>query len=259
MDTETLLSAPSANVTVLRTMQLKQFRETFDHGPCGWIGWDGVHGPIPVEIRDGVAVSRSPWWIDCNHAPPGAGYLHILFALHTRHGPGFSEAIRRAGGPNRYVAGGYPTDLRNARVTVRLKGKVDLRGAKLCFLVQGNLSDDPAQPHWVNQVLTAQPFTITPDWSEQTIQLVPDPRQWTDLGARHDRAAFYKTGPIEQLLRNVNGDFILVLFPLDVRPLVPVDGNPHQYWWDGRDGHVADPAYLPQGEVMMDEFRIDFP
>ncbi len=236
----------------------RTFRETFDHGPCGWIGWEAPVGPTPIEIRDSAAISRSPWWIDCNHAPPDAGYLHILFALHTYHGPKFPETIKKAGGPNPYVAGGFPTNLTNARVTVRLKGEVKLRGAQMCFHVQGNLSQDPSKPNSVNQVLTAQPFQITRDWSEQTVQLVPDQRQWTDLGTRLDRVGFYGGGGIDQLLRNVNGDFIFVLFPLDVKPLVPVAGNMHAKWWDGRDGAV-DVSRLPEGHVMLDEVRIEFP
>jgi len=236
----------------------RTFVETFDHGPCGWIGWDGESGPTPVEIHDSVAISRGPWWIDCNHAPPGAGYLHILFALHTQHGPKFPESILKAGGPNPYVAGKFPTNLTNAKVTVRVKGEVKLRGAQMLLLAQGNLSKELAIPNWVNQVLAAQPFAITPEWSEQTIQLVPDPKQWINLGTRHDRVGFYGGGPIDQLLRDMNGDIILVLFPLDVRPVGPRTIPDFHKGWAERDYDV-DRSRLPEGEVMLDEVRIEFP
>lgn len=233
--------------------------ETFDNGPGGWIGWNwkSMAGPTPIEVRDGVAVSYSPWWIDFNHAPPGAGYLYILYALHTCHPPGFSKAVLDAGGPNAYVRGGFPTNLTNARVTVRLKGDVKLRGAQLVLLAQGNVSRDPAKPNWVNQVLAAQPINITPDWSEQTITLVPDQTKWVNLGTRHDRVGFYGKGDIADLLRDVNGDIIFVLFPLDVRPLHPIEGDPHKL----RAGmeYEADPSRLPEGRVMMDTVRIEFP
>ena len=36
--------------------------ETFDDGPGGWFGWvDNARGPRALEIRDGSAISRSPW------------------------------------------------------------------------------------------------------------------------------------------------------------------------------------------------------
>lgn len=239
-------------------MKPQEYRETFDRGAGGWIGWDGRVGPTPVEIREGVAISRSPWWVDCNHAPPGAGYLHILFALHLRHGAGFSKAVLDAGGANHFVKGGFPTDLTNARVTVRIKGDVKLRGAQMVLLAQGDTSKDPKKRNMVNQVLVAQPIRVTPEWSEQTITLVPDQRQWVNLGTRHDRVGFYGTAPIGDLLRDVNADIIFVLFPLDIRPMVPVEGNMHEKWWDGRDGK-PDASRLPEGHIMLDEVRIAFP
>ena len=58
--------------------------ETFDDDSGGWFGWiSNSQGPKPLEIRDSCAISRSPWWIDYNHAPPGAGYMHLLYMLLT--------------------------------------------------------------------------------------------------------------------------------------------------------------------------------
>lgn len=238
-------------------MSPRRFRETFDDGPGGWIGWDGAVGPTAVEIRDGAAVSRSPWWVDFNHAPPGAGYLHILFALHLQHGPNFSKAILEAGGTNHYVQGGFPTNLTNARVTVRIRGELDAKGAQLVLLAQGNTSRDPARPNWVNQVLVGQPLEVTRDWSEQSIQLVPDQAQWINLGTRHDRVGFYGAAPVADLLRDVNGDIIFVLFPLDIAPAHPIAGDPHRL----RAGHdyPVDRNRLPTGFVMLDEVQIEFP
>ena len=42
-------------------------------------------GERALAICDGVAVSRSPWWVDYNHAPPGGGYFAkkgTFFLLH---------------------------------------------------------------------------------------------------------------------------------------------------------------------------------
>lgn len=231
--------------------------ETFTNGPGGWIGWD-ANGASPIEIQNGAAVSRSPWWVDCNHAPPGAGYLHILFALHTQHGPNFSPATLKAGGSNHYVLGKYPTDLTNAKITVTVRGDIQLRGAQMLLLAQGNTSKDVNSPNWVNQVLTAQPISVSKDWSEQNITLVPDPHQWTQLGSHRDRLGFYGESSINDLLKDVNGDIIFVLFPLDVKPNREVTGSIHDHWWDNRYDEL-DSTRLPEGAVMLDEVKIEFP
>ncbi len=236
---------------------MKTFIETFDNGPCGWIGWDGAIGVTPVEIHDSVAVSRGPWWVDANHIePPDGGYLHILFALHTRHGPDFSKATLDAGGPNPYVKGGFPTNLTNAKMTVRLKGDVKLRGAELLLHLQGNVPTAERPMNVVNQELAGQPLKITPDWSEQTLHLVPDQRQWRDLGSRHDRRDKYGKAPIADLLRDVNLNMIFVLAPLDVVPLKPIQGDPHILYAGGE--YEVDRSRLPEGCVMFDEIRIEF-
>lgn len=236
---------------------MRTFIETFDNGPCGWIGWDGKVGSTPVEIRDGAAVSRGPWWVDANHIePPEGAYLHILFALHTKDGPE-ARAVRLLAGPNPYVDGGFPTNLTNAKMTFRLKGDVKLRGAELVLHLQGNVPTAARPMNVLNQELAGQPLKITRDWSEQTIHLAPDPRQWRDMGSRHDRRDRYGKGPIADLLRDVNLNMILVLAPLDVVPAGPLTGDPSILYAGGE--YEVDRSRLPEGHVMLDEVRIEFP
>ena len=163
-----------------------EYIETFDDGPGGWFGWiSNAAGMKALEIRDSSAISRSPWWIDYNHAPPGAGYLHLLYMLNTRGKAG--EHQREVHGENRFIQGGYSTDFTNARVTLRLKGELESKGAQLVLLVQavqGGICSG-----WL---LTGQPFRVTPDWSEQTVTAVPDPSQWVCLGSRHDRGGLLR-------------------------------------------------------------------
>src|SRR5690348_18055113 len=103
-------------------MSPKTYLETFDDGPGGWFGWiSNAAGARALEIHDGYATSRSPWWIDYNHAPPGAGYLHLPFMLHTRGKAG--EHLREVAGENRFIGGGFPTDFTGAKVTLRLRGE----------------------------------------------------------------------------------------------------------------------------------------
>lgn len=222
------------------------YRETFDDRPGGWYGWNH-YGASRLELREGAAISRSPWWVDYNHAPPGAGYLHILYVLNTKDG----DSTLPLAGPNRFVNGGYSTDFTNARLTLRLRGEVDAKRTKLLLLTQ---ADVPGTR--VNSVLSAQPIAITPDWSEPTIVCVPEDSQWTCLGSRHDRIATYGAGPIAAVLRDVNLDILLVLFPLDVAPAEAIQGDPHRLR-AGRD-YPVDQSRLPSGHVMLDEVRIEF-
>ena len=68
---------------------MSTFLETFDDGPGGWFGWmDNGRGPRPLERGESCVISHSPWWIDYNHTPPGADYMHLLFMLLTSGSPG---------------------------------------------------------------------------------------------------------------------------------------------------------------------------
>jgi hypothetical protein len=227
-----------------------KYIESFDDGPGGWYGWiSNAAGPKPLEIRDGCAISRSPWWIDYNHAPPGAGYLHLLYMLNTRGKPG--EHQREVEGDNRFARDRYPTDFVDAQITLRLKGEVEAKGARLlllCQAVQGGICSG-----WL---LTGQPFAITLDWSEQSVTAVLDPAQWTCLGARHDRTDFYGEIRLETVLRDVNANILLVLHPLTIEPMGPIAGDPHRLRPE-RDYPVWR-SRLPEGYVLLDEVRIDF-
>ena len=238
----------------------KIYTETFDEGPGGWVA--DLCSPLPVW--DGVAYCHSPWSVDANHAPPGAGYLHVLMYLYTQANPGLAW-----NGVNRFVESGFSTDLTNAKVTARLRGSMelagplcnnqtpgpprDLDGVQLFIHVQSHLEGPPERT--VNLILTGQPFEITEDWSEQTVQLSPDPAQWTSLGTRHDLTHLYGDGDIAEVLADVNHDIIFLLFPLNIVPVGEVD-DIHQQW-AARD-YKVDMAYLPKGLVMFDTVKIEY-
>lgn len=231
-------------------MPAKCYAETFDADTGGWFGWyDNARGPRALEWRSGQATSRSPWWIDYNHAPPGSGYLHLLFMLLTSGKAG--EHHREVSGPNRFIAGGYPTNFTDARITLRLRGELEARATRLLLLIQGTHGD--LCSGWL---LTGRPFCVTPDWSEQTIVAAPDPAQWTCLGARHDRTDFYGHIPLPTILANVNTNILLVLFPLEIVPMGPLAGDPHILRPE-RDYPVWR-SRLPEGYVTLDTVRIEF-
>lgn len=227
-----------------------RYVEPFDRGPGGWYGWrSNAAGPQPLEIRDSAAISRSPWWIDYNHAPPGAGYLHLLYMLNTRGKAG--EHHREVAGKNRFIHGGYPTDFAGARVSLRLKGELEARGARLLLLCQAVQAEICSG--WL---LTGQPFEVTREWSEQTVILDPDPAAWTCLGGRHDRTDFYGEIPLETVLHDVNTNIMLVLYPLDIAPMGPFEDDPHRLRPE-RDYPVWR-SRLPEGYVLLDEVCIEF-
>ena len=113
----------------------KHYVEDFLKGAGGWWGWaNNRDGIKELETAKSAVISRSPWWVDYNHAPPGAGYLHMVFCLATK-GP-FGEAAKECGGANSFVQGGFPRDFTHAEMTFHLKGELLDRGAHLVLLVQ---------------------------------------------------------------------------------------------------------------------------
>ncbi len=223
------------------------YTETFDQGPGGWIA-NRYH---PLPIFDGVAHLFGPWYLDSHHAPPGAGYLNMLMYLYTK-----SDNESR-GGSNAFIRGQYSRDFRHAKLTLRLRGDMDLQGARMVVLVQSKTPKTTA-----NFVLTGQPFRIEKNWTEQTVTLTPDPAQWTCLGARESKKTQYGCDDIATVLADVNVDLMLVLFPLNVVPVKPVS-QPHQLR-AGQD-YPEEPSYevwqkyLPKGIIMVDRLRLEYP
>ena len=113
------------------------YHETFEDGSGGWYGYEDCLGQRKRSLdwqRDRLT-SRSPWWIDYNHAPPGAGYFHMLFCMNTS-GPQ-SEEIKDLGVANRFIAQELPLDFTGAHITIRPRGELRAQGAKLSVLLQG--------------------------------------------------------------------------------------------------------------------------
>jgi hypothetical protein len=229
----------------------RKYSEDFRQGPGGWWGWSGNHeGFRKFELAKSAIISRSPWWIDYNHAPPGAGYLHMIFCLNTR-GP-IGEAMTDQFGVNGFVAGRYSQNFTNAELTFRLKGELHGRGAQLCLLVQATVNSITSG--WV---LTGQPLNVTPEWTTQTIRASLDPKQWVNLGGRHSRLDYYGYIELEKVLADVNCNIMLILFPLNIVPMGPIAGDRH-FLRPGRDYPVW-ASELPEGYIMMDKAEISFP
>ena len=226
------------------------YHENFDNGAGGWIAWLGQNRPTVAEIEDGALISRSPWGIDSNHAEPGAGYLNLLFILFTRPQPNPGPLYAPLMKNNRFIEEEYPTDFRNAKITARLKGEVELKGAQLLLHCQATVGTIA-----INYVLTGQPFQVTPEWSEQTITLTTDPAQWLCLGARHDMHDVYGCDDIEVVLRDINLDIILLLHPINVVPATPEANGPH--YRRPEVDYAVDTSLLPTGYVCWMRSRLN--
>lgn len=245
----TFLIASLAVAGVLWAQSREPYIENFDNGPGGWVA-NRYHS---LPIWDGAAYCFGPWYLDSHHAPPGAGYLHMLMYLYTKANRGKPGV----GGDNRFAERNQSTDLTNAKLTVRLRGDIDLQGAQLLLLAQASTQGTTA-----NFVLSGKPFHITHDWTEQTIQLEPDPKQWTCLGARESMKHRYGCADIAAVLKDVNVDLIFVLFPLKVVPVGEVK-EPHRVRagqdYPDEPSYEVQQKYLPKGIVMFDSVRIDYP
>jgi len=222
----------------------------FSDGNGGWFSDNNNK----VVIWDGVANCYSPWFLDANHAHPGAGYLHLILWIYTDsrwYQPGARGVERLPYRTSSFADQGKSKDLRNARLTVRLRGEVDLKGAQLLVLAQATTSKTTA-----NMVLSGQPIPLTENWSDQTIVLANDPKQWTCLGARKGREEEYGCDAIDTVLADVNCDLIFVLFPLKVTPAWPGTDSPGRY---GGVDYPADIQNLPKGLIQFESIRIEYP
>jgi len=227
------------------------YNHHFSEGHGGWFSGR----QFALKIWDGAAQCYSPWFVDPNHAPPGAGYLHLVMWIYTsRHWyqPDMPAAARLPYQESSFADQGKSTDLRDARLTVRLRGQVELKGAKLLLLAQAQTPKTTA-----NFILTGQPIEITEDWSDQTIVLANDPTQWTCIGSRQDLSDLYGCDDLNTALSDVNVDLIFVLFPLEVEPACPGVTDPH-----GLKAVVDYPvntAKLPRGLIQFESVKLEYP
>ena len=174
--------------------------------------------------------------------------MHLLFMLLTSGYPG--ENQREVSGENQFTKSGFGTDFTNAELTLRLKGELLARDTQLYLLIQG--VHKGVCTGWI---LTGQPINVTTEWSEQRITAVTDESQWTCLGSRHDRSDFYGRTPLKTVLSDVNADILLVLYPLEIAPMGPLNGDPHLL--RPEKDYPVWRSRLPEGYVVLDEVRIE--
>jgi hypothetical protein len=178
-----------------------------------WISWLSLYAcNIDAPVAGQRMVLESPWWLDPNHAPPGAGYLSLLSWLYLDGAAGSTTQGLRT------------LDLRDATLRLELRAQnLDLAGGRLRFWFQTTMPDG----RFANFVYTRTSIdaSLPPNGSEPVlveIDLSAQPAAWTCLGAASARADFYGCMDVGQALRAVDQDFGVIIFPVSDSP-APAD------------------------------------
>lgn len=209
--------------------------------------------PVVEPSGNGYAVSSAPWWIDSNHAAPGAGYLHLIaYAYH--HDWSIDGEIT-------VPSAGRPMDLRNATIRLRYRAPtLQLPpSAQLYLWFQTKVSSDiaPEGRIYVNYVLDSQPLpagAAARSWLDVALHLSTDESHYRCLGSNPTRTDRY--GCIEHVadaLRDWNTDLgFVILFP-DEAAAAQIDGSIEfdrvsiELPFTNLLTHESDPAILIRG------------
>jgi hypothetical protein len=158
----------------------------------------------------GVIESHSPWFLDPNHASPGAGNLNLLgfVFLNGRHG----------GLPQPTI------DLRNGRLSARVYAdSLALNGGHVYFWFQTYV---PSLGKWANFALTSSPLESRlkdKQWVTIDLTLKNSAADWTCLGSSLARQDTYGCVGVTRALGNVNTNFGFIVLPVD--PSRPATGT----------------------------------
>ena len=220
------------------------YRESFDRGAGGWHYYattsagEAVLDRVPWNAEQQCVTSASPWWIDPNHKPPGAGYLNIVAFIWMK---GY-----RGGVPYRWM------DLRDAVLSLSIKTEgLDTKGGHLClwiqhryeqgshFWFQNPFAYGPRGDEWKRANLALTRYRIeemaTPgQWTKVTLVLAPDKGAWTNLGTSTERTANYGVVSPARALAKVTTDLGFIILPVD-------------------------PTNPPTGSVSIDDIEISIP
>ncbi len=161
-----------------------------------WISWLNLYAcTVPSSIINGHNEIKSPWWLDENHAPPGAGYLNLLTWTYPKE----------------------PIDISNAILELEIATQnLNLKGSKLLFWFQNNAPNGK----FANFALTGTPIDVKSDGITRRILLDLSSKKdnWTCLGTSLSRADTYDCMPVEESAKKVDIDFGFIIFPVSSNP-----------------------------------------
>lgn len=197
------------------------YRETWDKGLAGFQGGSGndlVHVPDP-ESGGGFVRYTEPTGDDYNHAD-GIGLLHLVQWFY----PG---VIAERGGVSGALGGGAP-DFRDARVRVKLRGNAwQTSGTELYWWSQIDITHGRSSPegtrfaNWAHTGVSLTDALFSGKWETVEYRLYNDTTQWTYAGSNRaldtqQQRSVYAYTPIDDVLSNLDVDFLHVLAPVDV-------------------------------------------
>lgn len=176
--------------------------------PIGcFTSWRGKNAcTVIAPVENGNMILESPWWLDNNHAPPGAGYLNLL-------------AFTYMGKPTGPADPTSALDLTNGLFVISMKTEnLDLKGAQLLFWFQ------VVSPNgkYTNYALIGAPIyqgSSVMQSNQIYVYLPNDSKMWQCLGSSDARSDTYGCSiSFQDAIKNVNNDFGLIIMPTQSDP-----------------------------------------
>ncbi len=183
-----------------------------------WKSWQSKFACTSfITISNGEAILQSPWWLDSNHAQPGAGYLNLLF---------YNYVDTIFSGRRKSIN----LDNRTLHIELRSK-KLNLKNSKLLFWFQTKASDGK----YINFVFTKEQISLDENMKIIELKFTSKPSDWTCLGSNANNSGIYSCIPLKDAISDVNIDFGLIIFPTSAD---------------------SDPSLQPEGQIFIKSIGI---
>jgi hypothetical protein len=210
------------------------YHESWDDGPAGWFG-AGAKGLEHINAggaSGGFVRFSEPSRDDPNH-DDGVGTVHLSQYLYT------GAWGKLVGKTSPFLGGGDP-DLRDARVSIHVRGKGwTPNGSELIWWSQSQSNIERLnKPGWQHANWAYTGFFLTDllqsgKWEKATYRLRTDAAAWSYAGSNPTTRARYTYWPINETQAHLNLDFFhMVAF--------------------------VDPKNPPKGAIDFDEFELAY-
>jgi hypothetical protein len=199
------------------------YRETWDEGLGAWGSWlTASHHAAGGQSKGFVRFSQ-PSGIDYNHGD-GIGIVQLAQYLFT----GFTDPDPGADVPQSVFLGGGDPDLRDARISVAVRGNNwRANGSELVFWAQSQSNPEVRhnpgfrRSNWVYTQFNLTDYLLDGNWHRVQYRLWNDASQWTYGGNNPTRqgesAIRYSYWPLDESLAHVNVDFFHLMAFVDVK------------------------------------------
>jgi len=169
---------------------------------------------IPDKLGNQYLYSTGPWWVDGNHAPPGYGYLSLVFLCLLR-----PDKLQNMSFDPHLC---YP-NMREMNIRGKIRGhSADLKGADLLFWFQ--CYSEKTEKN-INYALIGKPLNeklLNGKINDFELNVdVENTEDWVCLGSCAEKSHLYGELDLNNLdaAKPLNMGFILT--PMDVKPVWP--------------------------------------